>query len=163
VRIPLGDLDLVVEARLPGLHPRVLWRFGPATPRPRPLPAALPAAVSSNPNLKDVTVVAALQADKKFSFQLGGKDEVGNPVPLGSTPPTLTLDRDDIVTLTIGEDGFSGEIAATGTLGTAVLSLVGVTDAGVTYRDSQAIEVVPGDVATVTWTFGEPEEVTPDV
>ncbi|TLK47987.1 MULTISPECIES: hypothetical protein [Actinomycetes] len=106
--------------------------------------------------------MATLQADKKIPFSISGVDEVGNAVSLGGAAPTFTVDRPDVLTLTVAEDGFSGEVAATGTVGTAVLSVEGVTDAGVTYRGSVAVDVVPGDVTGVSFALGEPVEVTPD-
>lgn len=106
--------------------------------------------------------MATLQADKKIPFSISGVDEVGNAVPLGASVPAFTVDRPDLLTLTVAEDGFSGEVAATGVLGTAVLSVEGVTDGGVTYRGSVAVDVVPGDVTGVSFALGDPVEVTPD-
>ncbi len=164
MRIPLGDLDLVVEARIPGRRPpTVLWRAGPASRRPGPLPPAVPVTLPTDPNLVGVQLVAILKADQKFPFSIVGADEVGNPVALDGPAPTFAVDRPDVLVLTVGEDGFSGEVAATGALGTAVLSVSGTTASGLAYSGSAAVDVVAGDVAGVTISFGDPVEVTPDV
>ena len=106
--------------------------------------------------------MAVLKADQKFAFSITGADEVGNPVPLDGPAPAFTVDRPDVAALTVAEDGFSGEVAATGALGTAVLSVSGTTASGLAYAGSAAVDVVAGDVAGVAFGFGEPEEVTPD-
>ncbi len=162
MRIPLGDLDLVVEARIPGRRPpTVLWRVGPVSRRPDP-PPAVPVTLPTDPNLVGVQLVAILKADQKFPFSIFGADEVGNPVALDGPAPTFAVDRPDVLVLTVGADGFSGEVAATGALGTAVLSVSGTTASGLAYSGSAAVDVVAGDVAGVTISFGDPVEVTPD-
>jgi hypothetical protein len=105
--------------------------------------------------------VANLQADKKFTFAMRGIDEANNPAPLPGPPATFAVDRPDILTLTDNGDG-TGEVAATGVLGTAVLTADGATDTGLSYHGVIAIEVVPGDAAAVEIVLGEPTEVTPD-
>lgn len=161
MRIDLGDVQLVVEARVHGLRPpTVLWRVGPVSDRPRPLPPAVPVTHPTDPHPAGVDLVTVLKADQKITYSLSGVDEMDNPVPLDGDAPSFAVDREDVVT--IEADGFSVTASATGALGTAVLSASGATASGLPYQGSVAIDVVAGDVAGVRFSEGVPEEVTPD-
>lgn len=105
--------------------------------------------------------MASLKADEGAEFSIVGEDEMHNPVPLTGGTAAFAVDRPDILTLTDNGDG-TGKADPTGQLGTAVLSVDGTTDTGLVYRGSLAIDVVPGDVATVNIVLGPPAEVTPD-
>lgn len=104
----------------------------------------------------------ALKADQKVAFSLQATDEVGNP---GEFVGTIVFSVDDasIVTLTDNGDG-TGEVAATGTLGTAVLSAEATrTSDSKVFMGSVSIDVIAGDVEVIDIVLGEPEEATPDV
>jgi hypothetical protein len=164
VRVNLGDIDLFVDVRLAAARlPRVLWHIGPASPRPRPLPPVPSPTTPPPPHLQGAQFVATLKADQKLPFTISGVDEVGNPVPLDGPPPVFAVDNPGVLTLAVAPAGFSGEVAATGMLGTTVLSVSGATASGLEYTGSAAVDVIPGDVAGVAIAFGAPSEVTPDV
>ena len=101
-------------------------------------------------------------ADQQVSFFAQWTDEVGNPVP----PPanatfTFTVDDPALLNLTVNADGMSGVVAAVGPLGSTILHAVGTVD-GATYTADEAINVIAGDVERLSFSFGTPEEVTPD-
>lgn len=93
-------------------------------------------------------------------------DEVGNPVSTNPADFTVGYNVDDpsLINLTDNGDG-TAVAAATGTLGTAVVSVSATHNpSGRTGSGVLAIEVIPGDaeVFTVEVTAGPEEEVTPD-
>ncbi len=99
----------------------------------------------------------ALLDNQKVSFSVAGTDEVGNPATLTGTP-VFSVDRPDILTLTDNGDG-TGTVAATGTLGTAVLSVADTETDGDQFSGSISIDVLGGDVTAVSISLGEPEHV----
>ena len=101
-----------------------------------------------------------LKADQKVAFSVSGADETGNPVDLTGTP-VFTVDDDAILSLTDNGDG-SGEVAATGQLGSATLSVEDEETSGQRFIGSVAIDVIAGDLAAIGIDLGAPEEVTPD-
>lgn len=103
----------------------------------------------------------SLKADQKAAFSLQSTDEVGNPTDFDGTF-VFAVDDPSIVTLTDNGDG-TGEVAATGILGVATLS-VDATRAsdGKSFTGVLAIDVIAGDAESVSIVLGEPEEVTPD-
>jgi hypothetical protein len=111
---------------------------------------------------RKVDLYMALKADQKVAFSLQGTDEVGNPNDFEGTT-VFSVDDPSTVTLTDNGDG-SGEVAATGTLGTAVLSAEATrTSDGKIFMGSVSIDVIAGDVESIEIVLGTPEEVTPDV
>jgi len=102
----------------------------------------------------------ALKADQKVSASVSAVDEMGNPTQFTGTA-VYAVDDTAILSLTDNGDG-SCSVAATGTLGTAVLSVTDTETSGQEFMGSIAIDVVAGDVTTLAIELGEPEEVTPD-
>lgn len=166
MKIDLGDLEFeanfwVKQFKL--LH--FLWHFEAPKDAPR----------TQNREGEDLQLVSYilpekvygimdLQADKKVSFNLEATDEVGNPVVIepGSFTFEFSVDNTDILSLTDNGDG-SGEVAATGTPGTATLSGRATrTSDGKEWTGAEAFNVVAGDADTFSFAFGEPEETTPD-
>lgn len=103
-----------------------------------------------------------LKADQKVAFELRATDEMGNPATFAGTI-TYSVDDPSVVNLTDNGDG-TGEVAATGVLGTALLTARAVRDSdGREFTGAAAVQVVAGDAETFEITFGTPDEVTPDV
>lgn len=160
MRIDLGDIHIDLTATVKGLQPLAfIWRIGPysdtnpadRTPGTRP-------QYKTRPRKADL--IMDLKADQKASFELAATDEVGNPTEFDGTI-AYTVDDASILSLTDNGDG-TGEIAATGTLGTAVLTGTATRADGRVFTGVAAVQVVAGDAETFDIEFGEPGEVTPD-
>jgi hypothetical protein len=107
-----------------------------------------------------VDLIVDLHADKKVTFSLEPVDEMGNPTTFDGTI-TYAVDDPSIVAVTDNGDG-SGVAAAVGPLGTAVLTATITPTTGAPTEKSEAINVIAGDAAAFTFSFGDEEEVTPD-
>ena len=161
IRIDLGDALLEINLRVPGLaQPHFTWRIGPvsdsspAERRPGPRPDFKP-----RPGKVDIKV--DLKADQKVGFALQATDEVGNPATFDGTV-TYAVDDASILSLVDNGDG-SGEVTATGALGTATLTATATRADGTPAGTGvAAIQVVAGDAETFEIKFGTPEEATPD-
>jgi hypothetical protein len=97
-----------------------------------------------------------LKDNQQVSFGVAGKDARGNDVPLTGTP-VFAVDDTDVLTLTDNGDG-TGSVAATGTLGTAVLSVSDSETNGQQFAGSVSIDVLAGDVAAVEIQLGTPQD-----
>jgi hypothetical protein len=107
-----------------------------------------------------VDLIVDLHADKKVSFSLQAVDEMGNPTSFDGTI-AYTVDDPSIVAVTDNGDG-SGVAAAVGPLGTALLTATITPTVGAPTEKTEAINVIAGDAASFSFTFGAEEEVTPD-
>lgn len=99
----------------------------------------------------------SLLDNQKVSFSVAGTDEAGNAAPLTGTP-AFSVDRPDILALTDNGDG-TGEVASTGVLGTAVLSVSDTETDGDQFFGSVSIDVLASDVTGVTIQMGEPTHI----
>lgn len=109
---------------------------------------------------RKVDIIVDLHADKKVEFELQPVDEMGNPTTFDGTI-TYTVDDTSIVALTDNGDG-SGVAAAVGEVGTAILTATITPTTGAPTEKSEAINVIPGDADSFTFSFGDEQEVTPD-
>jgi hypothetical protein len=162
VQLDLGDIVLALDLRVKRFSDvQLVWVIGPvgkataedrqnAGPRPQYLQP--PGKVDLYMNLK---------ADQKVGFELTGKDEMGNDADMAGATLTFTVDDPSVATVTDNGDG-TGEVAAVGPLGSTILNATGSLPSGQALSGTVAIDVVAGDVASVDFAFGEPEEVTPD-
>lgn len=166
MKIDLGDLEFEANFWVKQFKPiHFLWHFGAPKDAPR-----TQSREGVNGKLiryilpERVYGTMDLQADKKVTFNLEATDEVGNPVVVepGTFSFEFSVDNADLLSLTDNGDG-SGEVAATGTPGTATLSgtATRVSD-GKVWTGAEAFNIVAGDAETFTFAFGDPEEVTPD-
>ena len=162
MQFDLGDIVATFDLRVKRFSDvKLVWVIGPvgkatAADRhnagPRPTYLQPPGKVDLYMNLK---------ADQKASFSLTGKDEMGNDADVSGASLTFTVDDPSVVALTDNGDG-TGEVAAVGPLGSTVLNANGTLPSGQAVSGTVAIDVVAGDVASLEFAFGEPEEVTPD-
>jgi hypothetical protein len=160
IQIDLGDITLCLTARVKGLRPpRFVWRMGPVRDTVPADRIAGPRPPYKQPPGK-VDLIVDLHADKKVSFSLQAIDEMGNPTTFDGTI-AYSVDDPSIVALTDNGDG-SGVAAAVGPLGTAVLTATITPTTGAVVEKSEAINVIAGDAASFSFTFGPEEEVTPD-
>lgn len=143
-----------------GLHSELVWHIGPFSDT-----TAAERVAGEPPTSKiqrKVDFHMALKADQKVAFSLQATDEVGNPGEFEGTI-VYSVDDESIVTLTDNGDG-TGEVAATGTLGTAVLSAEATrTSDSKVFMGSVSVDVIAGDVEVIDIVLGTPEEATPDV
>jgi hypothetical protein len=95
---------------------------------------------------KEATM-AQLHDDEQFDVSVEAKDSKGFDVP---DTFTATIDDESVATVTSGEDGRTFTVVA-GNPGSAVLT---VTDG--TLSATLAVDVVPGSVALINLTAGEP-------
>lgn len=105
--------------------------------------------------------IVDLAADHKIPVSVQWTDEVGNPTgaPLDAS---VTYTSSDTSVLTVNDFGDgTAEAVATGTLGSAVLSVSASAD-GETLTGEETVNVVAGLAERVSIAFGEPTEVTPD-
>lgn len=169
MQVDLGDVVLRVDVLVKGQHHpdgqrRLLWHLGPVshtTPADR-----IPGPPAGPHPLRRADGFMNLKADQKVAFSLTGVDEVGNPVPLDGTT-TFTVDDPALLALTTPDPAtpdnpHSGVIAAVGPLGTTNLTATHTDAAGVVSTGVEAIQVVAGDAAGIAFSFGTPDEVTPD-
>jgi hypothetical protein len=162
IKIDLGDISLILEARVHGLCRRhLVLRLGPvrpSTPEDR-VPNTTAAGCG---HTRKVSHIMDLMADQKVAFAVQWTDEVGNPTPAPADATfTFTVDDPALLNLTVNPDGMGGEVAAVGPLGSTILHAVGTAD-GVEYTADEAINVIAGDAERIAFEFGEPEETTPD-
>jgi hypothetical protein len=157
IRIDLGDVQLLVEARVKGLtRLRTYWRVGAARPtteadrvvNPRP----------QRPATGRIDVSMDLLDDQKVALSLGWTDDVGNSVPTpDDAAATYTVDDATVINLTDNGDG-TAEAAATGQLGTATVH-VDATGGGQTVSGDLQLVVVTSAAARVSIVAGTPEHV----
>lgn len=160
MELDFGDITLNVDLRVKAFRPpQFTWHFG--VPVESEDEDRVPGPAPNPKPVRKVDAIMDLQADKKVSFALQATDEMGNPTTfVGSI--VFAVDDPSIVTLTDNGDG-SGEVAATGTLGVATLTGTATRDSdGAVFTGAEAINVVAGDAETFAFSFGTPEEVTPD-
>jgi hypothetical protein len=160
LKIDLGDLDLELNLRLKGTRPRRALKFGaPRKTTPADRVPSVPQAY--RPSSGEVRIIMNLQSDKQVAILgLVDVDEMGNEIGASAEQATYTTDdaAGEFIVLTDNGDG-TGNIAATGEIGSAQVTAT-FTD-GTTLVES--VNVVTGDVASRSFKFGEPTEVTPDV
>jgi hypothetical protein len=162
VEIDLGDIVAEFNLRLKNapVVPQRAFKVGAPT---KTVPADRVPSVPQpySPRTGKVDLIMLLQADKKVAI-LGmvDVDEMGNEVGPSADQPTYTTDdvAGQFIVLTDNGDG-TGEIASTGVLGVAQVTATFADGSSVV----EAVNVVVGDVASRTFKFGPPEEVTPDV
>jgi hypothetical protein len=105
--------------------------------------------------------VSQLHADEKVTFQIVAKDSRGNVVPDDPTTDadnvsfTLQEGGDALLELTVGDDDRSGQLVATGSLGSTVVTAEINTSSG-TRTITQAIDVIPGEIAAMEFIMGTP-------
>jgi hypothetical protein len=97
-----------------------------------------------------------LTDNQQVSFAVAGKDARGNPAPLTGTP-VFAVDNTNVLTLTDNGDG-TGTVAATGTLGTAVLSVTDAETSGDQFAGSVSIDVLAGSVTAVEIDLGTAQD-----
>lgn len=161
MELDLGDVKLVIEARVPGLvryHP--IRHYGAPrnttaedrVPRGRDVPT---------PTHTVMGVRMDLAADMKVSAAVEYTDEVGNPT---GTPADATavwsVDNATVIAMTDNLDG-TASFAATGVLGACNVTVT-ATAGGATFTGTDVLNVVAGLAERVNVAFGTPEEVTPD-
>ena len=97
-----------------------------------------------------------LTDNQQVTFSVSGQDARGNAAPLTGTP-VFAVDNTDVLTLTDNGDG-TGMVAATGTLGTAVLSVSDSETNGDQFSGSVSIDVLAGNVTAVSIDLGTPTD-----
>lgn len=109
-----------------------------------------------------VDVLMDLQVDKQVALSIVWKDELGNVVP-GPTGATVvyTVDDPTVINLTDNGDG-TGNAAAVGVLGNAVVHAEVTLLDGTVKTGDLLISVVAGDAERFEIVAGPPTEVTPD-
>lgn len=147
----------MVEVRIPPGRLDVAWYIGPVTEQRTSLPA--PQRPAPNPSTRKVqpTMSFALTDTQQVSFAVSGTDARGNPANLTGTP-VFAVDNPDVLTLTDNGDG-TGTVAATGQLGTAVLSVTDSETNGDQFAGSVSIDVLAGNVTAVAIDLGTPEDI----
>lgn len=91
------------------------------------------------------------------SGKIDALDGAGNPVPLDfPTPPTWTSSDPTIVTVSPSADGSNADIATTGKLGTAQITVAGTDAAGDQVTGIGNVTVVTSGAKTFSLTFGTP-------
>jgi hypothetical protein len=160
--LDLGDLTLHITATVGDPPPELRWRIGvvtdttPADRAPRPATQR-----PMRPSTRKADLNMLLQADKKVTVSLQAHDEVGNPAEFDGAI-TFAGSDNTILAVTDHEDG-TCEVAATGLLGTATVTVVATRDSdGKTFQGSLAFDVVTGDVESIELVASAPSEVTPD-
>lgn len=105
-----------------------------------------------------------LGADKKVQLSTAFQDELGNEVttPAGATV-AWTVDDTTIVALIDEVSNESIWAAATGVLGSAIVSVTVTLPSGSVVTGDLLVNVVPGNAERVAIVAGTVEEVTPDV
>jgi len=168
VEIDLGDIVAEFNLRLKDqpVKPRSVPEVGAhlkTTPADRVPSVPQP----YSPHTGKVDRIMHMQADKKVPI-LGmvDLDEMGNKIGPSADQPSYTTDdvAGQFIVLTDNGDG-TGLIAATGVLtgvdGAPVPQVTATFPDGHTVVES--VNVGVGDVASQAFSFGAPEEVTPDV
>jgi len=91
------------------------------------------------------------------SGSLEADDAAGNPVPFAfASPPTWTSSDPTIVTVSASADGQNADIATTGKLGTAQVTVTGTNAAGQPVTGIGNVTVVTSDATTFKLAFGTP-------
>lgn len=102
-----------------------------------------------------------LHADKQVPLTVQPTDEMGNPTEFDGTI-TFSVDNQDVIRLTDNSDG-TATAAAVGGLGAAVVTVDAVRESdGKTFQGALAVNVVAGDVESISVSAGDETEVTPD-
>jgi len=160
MRIDLGDAQLEINLRVPGLR-RYGLRLRVSAPRDTVPADRIVKGPPYGPTPRKVDIIMDLQADKKVTLTGAWTDEVGNPVPTpdGATV-TYTVDDPTVINLTDNGDG-TAVAAATGTLGTANVHAA-ASAGGLNVTGDLQIVVVAGLAERFNIVAGAPEEVTPD-
>lgn len=135
---------------------RVRWHLGPVT-HYRPTGAPRHHHPHRHHRHRRVDITMSLLDNQKVPFSVVGTDEAGNAAPFSGTP-AFSVDRTDVLTLTDNGDG-TGEVAATGVLGTAVLSVADTETDGEAFFGSVSLDVLASGVTGVTIQLGTPEHV----
>lgn len=154
-----GDVVKQVRYLVKGRRHTLVWHIGaPADSTP----ADRVATTAPGPPINRKDISMDLLADKKVRLTLGYADEGGNavPAPDGATA-TFTVDNPNVIALTDEGNGYA-TAAATGSLGSAVVTATVEIPGEGTKTGDLLITVVPGLAERITITAGEPEEVTPD-
>lgn len=159
--LDLGDVKLLIEARVPGLvryHP--IRHYGvPRNTSPedrviRGVPVPTPANTKMGVHMD-------LAADMKVSASVQYTDEVGNPTGTpADASATWSVSDPAIISMTDNGDG-TAEFAAVGALGSCEVTVT-ATAGGQTFTGTDVLNVVAGLAERVNIAFGTPEEVTPD-
>lgn len=97
-----------------------------------------------------------LKDDERVPVKVKGIDSRQNPTALTGTP-AFTVDNPTILTLTDHGDG-TCVVAATGTLGTAVLSVADTETDGGQFAGSVSVDVLAGSVTAVALDMGTAEK-----
>lgn len=114
---------------------------------------------SRNPTQGTFHMALTMTDIQHTSATIQEKDAAGNPVPADfPTPPTWTSSDPTIVTVSPSADGSNADIATTGKLGNAQVTVEGVTAKGKTIRGIGDITVVTSDATTVEIAFGVPAD-----
>lgn len=158
----MGDIVIHTEWLLKGKHWTLVFHVGShrdiaASERPAPVPAAF----KSNPERIDL--IMDLGADKKVQLTVAFQDELGNAVttPDGATV-AWTVDDTTIVALIDEVVNESIWAAATGVLGSAIVSVSVTMPNSTVVTGDLLINVVAGEAERVAIVAGAPVEVTPD-
>lgn len=124
-------------------------KFGtPRTRHPRGTPH-MADPIPTTITITDIEHVATtLEAD----------DAANNPVPSPTfaTPPAWSSSDPTVITVQPSPDGTSADVAATGKLGTARVTVSGVNAAGTTLTGIGDLTVVTSDATTFKLNFGTP-------
>ncbi len=102
-------------------------------------------------------MATTLKDTEHVSVTLTEKDAAGNPVPFDlPTPPVWTSSDDTIVTVSLNADGSIADVATTGKLGDAQITVSATLADGRTITGIGNVTVVAGDATTFELTFGTP-------
>lgn len=139
----LGDIDRKLD-RLLG-HPPVRFRFRFGAPQDR---TNLPQGPTQMTTLTDIQHVAvSLEAD----------DAAGNPVAFSfPTPPTWASSDPTVVTVSPSVDGSNADVATTGKLGTAQITVTGTNADGNTVTGIGDVTVITSGATTFKLVFSTP-------
>jgi hypothetical protein len=114
----------------------------------------------SGPNLtqRKVDGIVDLHDDAKVSLSIQAKDDRNNPTSFDGTI-VYSVDNTSVVSLTDNGDG-TAVAASTGTLGTAVLSVVATrANDGQVFNGAEAINVIPSGAVSIQVVPGPEEPV----
>ena len=160
MRIDLGDAQLEINLRVPGLR-HFGFRLHAGAPRDTTAADRIIKGPPYGPTPRKVDFSMDLQADKQVELDGQWTDEVGNPAdaPDGVTV-TYTVDNPTVIALTDHGDG-TATAAATGQLGTATVHAE-ASGGGQSLTGDLQFVVVTGLAERFNIVAGEPTAVTPD-
>lgn len=123
--------------------------------KPTPVPTQVSLTFDPPTDIQEeVPLMATLNDGQQIVAHVSELDAKGNPV---SVPGTWSVDRTDLLGMEVSADGLSATFTALGPIGSAVVSLT----VGSLPTATASVDIVPGDVATVSVNFDAPTDQAP--